>query len=315
MTFSAPQNCTSCASSPLKTLHLRDTLIYYVCPSCRHCEKAVDENSSINKSFEDAQEKYFGEDSAIFQVTQSPFEEEVLAKRIDVLSRYLPQNGSVIEVGPGGGAVLNWLIQKGHQPIAIEHSPSLSDHLAQHYKIAVKTGEFETLDMENKGFDAFCSFHVIEHVRDPMAHLGKAFSAVRPGGMAFVATPNARSWEQRIPGHLSPNYDSAHLRVFSPESLSKLAQDAGWHVQEVITPEFTMGWLRVLSKIVRRIKGEHEESTAGKYAGTVTDKQRGIYRVANLITMPVRAIQARLGGGNELFFVLQRPDIKQAKKS
>ena len=117
-----------------------------------------------------------------------------------------------------------------------------------------------------------------------------------------------------MPGHLSPNYDSAHLRVFSPDSLCKLAQNAGWQVQEVITPEFTMGWLRVLSKILRRIKSEHEESTAGKYAGAVTDKQRGIFRIANFVTMPVRAVQARLGGGNELFLVLRKPDSKHTKK-
>jgi hypothetical protein len=156
---------------------------------------------------------------------------------------------------------------------------------------------------------------VIEHVRDPMAHLAKAFSAVRPGGVAFVATPNARSWEQCIPGHLSPNYDSAHLRVFSRGSLSKLAQDAGWQVQEVHTPEFTMGWLRVLSKILRRVKGEHEERTAGKYSGILTRNQRGAYRFLNLVTMPVRAIQARLGGGNELFFILLKPEINEIEKS
>ena len=312
--MSDTHHCTSCEKSPLKILHLRDTLSYYVCPKCKHCEKVVNENSSINEAFEDAQEKYFGEDSAIFLVAQSPFEAEVLERRIDILSRYLPHKSSIIEVGPGGGAVLNWLMEEGHQPTAVEYSPSLAKHLAQHFGIAVKTGEFETLEIENEGFDAFCSFHVIEHVRDPLAHLRKAFSIVRPGGMAFVATPNSTSWEQRIPGHLSPNYDSAHLRVFSPESLSKFAQDAGWQVQEVITPEFTMGWLRVLSKIVRRFKGEDEESTAGKYAGAVTSKQRSIFRIANLITMPVRAVQARLGGGNELFLVLRRPVLKQADK-
>ncbi|WP_170941000.1 class I SAM-dependent methyltransferase [Antarctobacter heliothermus] len=266
-------------------------------------------DSSIEAAFEEAQENYFGEDSAIFQVTLSPFEAEVLRKRTNVLRTYLPTKGTILEVGPGGGAVLGWLIAQGHTPTAVEHSPSLSKHLATHYDITVKSGEFEALDLGKDIFDAFCSFHVIEHVRDPLAHLQNAFDIVRPGGMAFVATPNADSWEQRIPGNLSPNYDSAHLRVFSQASLYKLADEVGWQIEQTKTPEFTMGWLRVLSKAVRRFKGEHEESTAGKYAGGAPGKTRILFRTAHILSWPIRALQASLGGGNELFFVLRKPHV------
>ena len=307
---SLPKNrCSSCDSDRTKQLHLRENLIYNVCLTCRHCEKNVVEGSSTEAAFEESQENYYGEDSAILQVDLSPFVVEVLRTRSKMLQSYLPPKGTILEVGPGSGAVLGWMIAQGHIPTAIEHSPSLSKHLANHYDIPVRSGEFTALELEKNTFDAFCSFHVIEHVSDPFAHLQRAFEIVRPGGVAFVATPNANSWEQSIPGNLSPNFDSAHLRVFSKASLCKLAEETGWQIDQTTTPEFTIEWLRVLSKILRRIKGEHEESTAGKYAGGSSSEMQWTFRTVHILSWPFRALQASLGGGNELFFVLRKPTI------
>jgi hypothetical protein len=166
--------------------------------------------------------------------------------------------------------------------------------------------EFEKTSIGSSVADAFCSFHVIEHVAQPIEHLAKAFEVVRAGGYAFVATPNSQAWEQRLPGRFSPNYDSAHLRIFSPISLRKVCESAGWTVAKVFTPEYTSGWLRVASKLIRHARGEDEEETAGKYYGDNSWLFRGFALFARTITSPVRLIQSICGAGNELFFVLKK---------
>lgn len=299
--------CVSCGRIRLRALRLRNELIYDVCMSCSHCEKQSSANGTPDTAFEDAQEKYFGDRSAILEVSDSPFEQEILHNRQKILGRHLPSNCSVLEVGPGGGAILDWLKNNDYNATVVEHSCVLAERLAKRFSAKVHSGEFETIDLGHDAYDAFCSFHVIEHVRDPQSHLQKAFEVVKPGGLAFVATPNARSWEQRIPGNLSPNYDSAHLRVFSEGSLTKLCAEAGWTVQQFVTPEYTVGWLRVVSKLLRRVKGEDEEATAGKYASATSIKMKAAFRFAQVLTFPVRALQVLTGGGNELFFVLYKP--------
>ena len=299
--------CASCGSEFVHHVPLRERLAYVVCKACGHCEK---EPSDIpgSDSFEIAQTQYYGKDTSIFKAALSPFEDEVLAVRRAVVSRHLSPGASVLEVGPGSGRFLAWIKSIGLRATAVEHSPELSRQIETDLSIDVMVGEFENIALPSGAFDAFCSFHVIEHVRDPQRHLQVAFRAVRPGGVAFIATPNAGSWEHRIMDRLSPNYDSAHLRVFSPTSLRSAAEACGWQVIEVSTPEYSSGWLRVASKIVRRVRGEDEEETAGRYALQAASAMSRVSAALRICMMPLRFIQQRLGGGNELFVVFRKPD-------
>jgi 2-polyprenyl-3-methyl-5-hydroxy-6-metoxy-1,4-benzoquinol methylase len=297
--------CIVCFSTAVKIVRVNDDLKYLACKVCGHCEK-VDSYLTKKVNFEDAQTKYFGKDSLVFSVVSSPFEAEILKKRGEVITRHLEEGSSVIEVGPGAGTFLKWLNEKGYRVTAVEHAPELARYITDRLNVPVHVGEFETVEVDSSSVDAFCSFHVIEHVLDPVVHLAKAFDVVRSGGYAFLATPNARSWEQRVSGHLSPNYDFAHLRVFSQNSLRQICEAAGWTVLEVRTPEYSIGWLRISSKILRRLRREHEGDTAGKYATGSSQTLRVFAFVVDKISWPLRFVQSIFGGGNELFFVLKK---------
>jgi len=296
--------CKSCSSKNVVLFRVRNTLSYIVCKSCGHCEQFIG-SYNLNEMFEDMQRRYFGLKSPIIYSNYSPFDAEILAKRTKIVSRYVAGKCCIVEVGPGAGMFLERLLIKGHRVTAIEHSPVLAKRLKQR-SIPVIVGEFETTPIGADTADALCSFHVIEHVANPADHLAKAFEVVRSGGYAFVATPNSRSWEQLLLGRLSPHYDSAHLRLFSCLSLRRLCESVGWSVVDVQTPEYTSGWLRVVSKIVRRFRGEDEEETAGKYSGRNSLFFRVVAVCASTITSPVRQMQSMSGGGNELFLVLKK---------
>lgn len=299
--------CAACKSKKIKLISVRDQLTYISCEKCGHCEIFHLDESSLD-SFEEAQTKYYCNETAIFDAALSPFEQEVLALRCDIAGKLLAPGSHVLEVGPGAGQFLTWLRSSGFQVTVAEHSPQLASRLEADLGAEVIVGEFETMALPNDAFDAFCSFHVIEHVRSPELHLQKAYSVVRSGGIALVATPNARSWEQRIPGNLSPNFDSAHLHIFSPCSLQRLARACGWQVSQCLTPEYSTGWLRVASKIVRRVRGQDEEKTAGQYAAQSSIAMARIASAIRIGSMPLRYVQQRLGGGNEIFLVLRKPD-------
>lgn len=232
---------------------------------------------------------------------------EILAIRLKAISERLKPYSRILEVGPGAGFLCHALAHRGYKLKAIEHSPVLAQALRENLGLEVEIGAFESNIKEGSTFDAFCSFHVIEHVPDPLRHLQAGFEVVQAGGLGFIATPNAQSWQQRFYPRLSPNFDKAHLRVFSVHSLKLLCVQAGWEVVDVQTPEYTSAWLRVLSKGLRQLKHEDEVHSAGKYAAATTSRFEWAFRLVGLMTSPVRFIQRRMKGGNELFFVLRKP--------
>ena len=235
------------------------------------------------------------------------FEGETMEQRFRVFRQFLADTVEVAEVGPGAGHVLKWLKDQGHQVTGIEHSKVLAVQLAARLDIPVINVEFEEHAFPNASFDAFCSFHVIEHVRNPYAHLEKAYDMVRPGGLAFVATPNALSWEQRAAPRLGPNFDAAHLHIFSPRSLRYACEKTGWIIVEQSTPESAGGWARVFSGMLRHVRHEDATATAGKYARSSSGTVRIIARCFQFLTTPLRNLQRRLGAGNEIFIVLRKP--------
>jgi 2-polyprenyl-3-methyl-5-hydroxy-6-metoxy-1,4-benzoquinol methylase len=262
--------------------------------------------------FEAAQEKYYGETSVLVVTELGAFEHEIAAQRQRTLTHHLQERSTVLEAGPGSGNVLKWLVSQGHQPTAVEHSPTLAARLAAIFSIPVLVGEFECLEIDPARYDAVCSFHVIEHVSDPLEHLRAAYRAVKPGGLCFVATPNGRSLQQIVAPSLSPNFDSAHVSVFSPQSLRLLSQQAGWVLVEKLTPEYTSAWLRVVTKALRLVRNEDEEETAGKYASQESRLVSIVTQTLSIVSFPLRKMQAFAGYGNEVFFVLRKPDSTPA---
>jgi 2-polyprenyl-3-methyl-5-hydroxy-6-metoxy-1,4-benzoquinol methylase len=301
------RTCESCKCADLRLLRLRPTLAYWICRQCRHClkENVVDSD----RDFRSAQEFYFGAESALLQDHPSIIDLEILAERRRLVDERLCTGSSTIEVGPGAGFFAEWLIAAGHRVTLFEQSPALADHLRSRLGVDVETDALESRAADIAPVDAFFSFQVIEHVIDPLRHLQAGFDAVEQGGLGFVSTPNAASWQQRAFSTLSPNFDEAHLRVFSVRSLKGLCAAAGWEVIAEQTPEYTSGWLRVLSKALRQLKREDEARTAGKYAEAASSRFEKAYEFIRFVTAPLRHLQRRLNGGNELLLILRKPKL------
>lgn len=260
----------------------------------------------LSLDFEAAQTSYFGEGTPLVSENIPFFEREVLDQRQRIVSESLLQGALVTEVGPGSGFFASWLQSQGYKVQLIEHSEVLASWLSAKLDVEVFVGDFLPGAFHLDRGDAFCSFHVVEHVADPVKHLSAGREIVGPEGLAFVATPNSRSWQQRLFRRLSPNFDSAHLRVFSERSLRQTCEQAGWAVETAYTPEYTSGWLRVATKAIRMVRRQDEESTAGSYA--VRSAKFGLFfSFLKIFLSPLRFVQAQTGGGNEIFLVLRNP--------
>ena len=297
--------CESCKAELQFPVKIRPGLAYYCCEVCGHCIKFS--ACGFDLDFATAQAHYFAEDTLLATQEPATFDREILKQRQAFALRMIPSASRIIEVGPGAGFFATYLKSMGHSLQLIEHSVVLAAILAKRLDVNVVVGEFLPGLYKGPAADAFCSFHVIEHVQDPLAHMRAGLEAVRPGGIGFVATPNAASWQQRLFPKLSPNFDSAHLRVFTEISLKRICETSGWTVEAAYTPEYTSGWLRVISKALRKLKSEDEEKTAGKYSASSVYLDL-VYALVSRLSWPFRITQSYLHGGNEVFLVLRRQD-------
>jgi 2-polyprenyl-3-methyl-5-hydroxy-6-metoxy-1,4-benzoquinol methylase len=300
--------CESCKAELPAALAIRTGLAYYCCGFCGHCIKLSE--SGFDQDFKAAQSHYFAEETLLAADVPAAFDREILKQRQKHTRRVVGADSLIVEVGPGAGFFASWLKSEGHRLLLIEHSPVLAATLARRLGVEVAIEEFLPGQYDGRQADVFCSFHVIEHVIDPLSHVRAGFEAVKPGGVGLIATPNAASWEQRFFRRLSPNFDSAHLRVFSETSLKQICETAGWTVEAAFTPEYTGGWLRVISKAVRKLRREDEETTAGKYAAPST-RLEVFYALAATLSWPFRKSQAVLHAGNETFLILRRPPLER----
>lgn len=297
--------CICCSGNDWNIIPETDGNDYARCNSCNYYIQISEASSLQEDKFEEEQKKFYNEDSLMLSPLFSYLQKQATDKRFEVLRNYLPK-GKILEIGPGNGDVLEQALKYGYDIEAVEHSETLASVISKRLGVNVRAGAFENQIFEGNPYDAYMSFHVIEHVPDVISHLRKASSVVKLGGYAFIATPNADSWEQNMPFKLSPNYSTAHLQLFSKKGLSLCLEQTGWEVVKIITPEYPSSWLRVATSILRRLKGSKNAAERGEYIKSSNSKSKIFVQIFSLISYPFRKFQESIKSGNELFIVAKR---------
>jgi SAM-dependent methyltransferase len=146
----------------------------------------------------------------------------------------LPEGKRVLDVGCGGGYFLRICSKLGATVQGIEPSPIAAEQ-ARSQGIPVFNGMIDDFKTRKK-FDIITASQVLEHVPDPVATLAKMKSLLAPGGMIWLAVPNAGC---RWAHSLGWQWDGAdlpyHLLHFNPTSMGATAERAGLSVSRLYT--------------------------------------------------------------------------------
>jgi len=151
---------------------------------------------------------------------------------------------TVLEIGCGEGATLDWLRSTGRcrRTIGVELSPTAAARAAQRVDLVIQGGvEGRTLPVEPESVELLLLLDVLEHLVDPWSTLRSLVSLLRPGGTVVASIPNINHVSALMPLVLRGRWDyedegildRSHLRFFVRSTAEELLRGASLTITQV----------------------------------------------------------------------------------
>lgn len=174
---------------------------------------------------------------------------------LQVLRKYFPGVGSVLEIGCGTGFVLS-AIATAHPDAQLTGSEAFSAGLA-FARRRVPRAEFLQMDARGIPYEAHFqvvgAFDVIEHIEEDEKVLAEMFRAVQVGGGIVLSVPQ-HPWFWSYQDELA-----CHVRRYSAADLRQKVRRAGFDVTAQISFVSLLFPLMWLSRRARRPDGAHTQ--------------------------------------------------------
>lgn len=218
--------CNLCRSKDFKkrkgTVRDNKNLEIFECTDCglvflsknNHIDEIFYENSNMHQSFD----FYKWRNETLIDDT----------RRFEFLKTSMT-NKKVLDFGSGNGGFLKLTKNISKKVLGVE----LEKAIIPFYKEENISLE-NNLDNINEKFDIITSFHVIEHIKEPLKILDKLKNLLEDNGRLIIEVPNANDalltiYENEAFSNFT--YWSCHLYLYTHHTLNLLAKQAGFEVE------------------------------------------------------------------------------------
>ena len=158
---------------------------------------------------------------------------------IDLIRRFAPPGGTLLDLGAAGGELGAAVRGQFTRTIGFEYDVDRIAQLKEHFDAAVIT-DLETVRRLPANVPAIVLADVIEHLRDSTSLLSCVREALSPDGLLFLSVPNIANitvrlgllfgvFEYRDRGIL----DYTHLRFFTMRTIRRELESAGFRILAV----------------------------------------------------------------------------------
>jgi SAM-dependent methyltransferase len=134
------------------------------------------------------------------------------------------ERGRLLDVGAGPGLLVAAARERGWDATGVDVNPWAAAFAGEELGVEVREGGLDSALAEPGSLEAVTMMDLVEHLTDPGEAIAAAKTALRPGGVVAILTPDAGSPVSRALGRRWPEAIRApeHLTLFSAAGLSRL---------------------------------------------------------------------------------------------
>jgi 2-polyprenyl-3-methyl-5-hydroxy-6-metoxy-1,4-benzoquinol methylase len=230
-------DCPACRGSDTKDEFQYQGLGYRRCSECEtlFISPAPTEEAHLDYVVNSSAMAYWRNSMPVeMKNGRRPMYVDRVAYFLEMQQKYGWNPKSSLEIGAGNGEFAEELaaVAKIEQIVLLEPQ----DLDVKGHNIKIIKGGFEELKSTNQLFDIVFSWEVIEHILEPDHFLRLIRGVLKSGRPLILSTPNERSVETRELGTDSSNILFDHVRLYNPNSITKLLNRNGFRVIEISTP-------------------------------------------------------------------------------
>ncbi len=163
-------------------------------------------------------------------VSQAAGRERTFAKSLNLIEKFRPKRGRLLDVGTAGGSFLAVAKRRGWDVAGCEPNRWMTEWSKQHYGLEVTAGTIFDMKLPDASFDVVTLWDVLEHTPDPKAVLKECNRVLKPGGLFVVNYPDIGSLVARLMGRRWVFLLSIHLYYFTPQTIKDILQKTGFKV-------------------------------------------------------------------------------------
>lgn len=156
---------------------------------------------------------------------------------LEAIKRWnLPPKAKVIDVGGGRGNLAVFLVDRFQNVEIVDHAmqPAPAGCI---YRTSDLNSQWELAEAD---YDAAFALEVIEHLENPRHFARELARIIKPGGRAFISTPNQLSLASKTSlfardyfRDFSDNCYPAHITALLPKDLERIAIETGFLMERI----------------------------------------------------------------------------------
>lgn len=153
------------------------------------------------------------------------------------INRWRKPPGRLLDIGCAAGFFVHEAAGQGWDAVGIEPSKWLVDWGKKNLKEKLYNGTLRQGNFKDREFDVLTMWDVLEHVSDPLKELEECRRILKKDGMLVINYPDFGSLLARMAGSRWWFLLSNHLYYFTPATMKKYLEKAGFEVKS-----FSMHW-------------------------------------------------------------------------
>ncbi|MBA2364521.1 MAG: class I SAM-dependent methyltransferase [Chloroflexia bacterium] len=148
------------------------------------------------------------------------------------LAKHSPR-GRLLDIGAHVGTFLRVARDAGYEVSGVEPSEWAARYARETHDLDVRPTTVSNAGFPMESFDLVSMWDVVEHFADPQSELREVARFVKSGGVFALTTMNVGSLAPRLLRGRWPWYMLMHQYYFTPETLSRMLEKAGFEVMAV----------------------------------------------------------------------------------